>query len=168
MHLDNVSTDKAPYGIHPMLKSAATPQEPTPAPITPLQDRIANAEPMVLAFTAENSLSFAMVPAVIELLKVLARDKKVLYPLSMNRTTASYKTRFGVGKKFSEEVIDDMKTNFFSLKMDESPSSNFHRVLTILVSYFLSTMAFTKLFPSGFIFILSRQLLSRRLSNRVV
>lgn len=154
--MDNVSTDKAPYGIHPMLKSAATPQEPTPAPITPLQDRIANAEPMVLAFTAENSLSFAMVPAVIELLKVLARDKKVLYPLSMNRTTASYKTRFGVGKKF------------FSLNMDENPSSNFHRVLTILVSYFLSIMAFKKLFPSGFIFILSRQLLSKRLSNRVV
>ena len=168
MHLDNVSTDKAPYGIHSMLKSAATPQEPTPAPITPLQDSIANAETMDLAFTAENSMSFAMVPAVIELLKVLARDKKTLYSLSLNRTTASYKTRFGVVKKFSEEVIDDMKTNFFSLNMDESTSSNFQRVLTILVSSFLSIMTFKKLFPSGFIFILSRPLLSKRLSNRVV
>jgi len=86
----------------------------------------------------------------------------------MNRTTASYKTRFGVGKKFSEEVIDDMKTNFFSLNMDESTSSNFQRVLTILVSYFFSIMAFKKQFPSGFIFILSMPLLSKRLSNRVV
>ena len=151
-----------------MLKSAATPQEPTPAPITPLQDRIANAERMVLAFTAENSMSFVMVPVVIELLKVLVRDKKALYSLSMNRTTASYKTRFGVGKKFSEEAIDDMKANFFSLNMDDSTSSNFQRVLTILVSYLFSIMAFKKQFPSGFIFILSMPLLSKRLSNRVV
>ena len=81
MHLDNASTDKAPYGIHPMLKSAATPQEPTTGPITPLQDRIAYAETMVLAFTADNSMSFAMVPAIIELLNVLARDKEgIIFP----------------------------------------------------------------------------------------
>jgi len=119
-----------------MFKSCAKIQDPAPLTITPLNDRIVNAESMVLSFTAENSLSFSLVPGLIDLSKALARDKKALDSLSMNRTTASYKTRFGVGKTFHDIVIDEMRSNHFSLNMDESTSSNFQKVLTILVSYF--------------------------------
>lgn len=45
---------------------------------------------MVLGFAAEHSLSFALVPKVIELTKALAKDQKALESLTMNRTTASY------------------------------------------------------------------------------
>lgn len=125
-----------PYGVHPMFQGVAKQQVPAPATLTPLSDRVSNAEATVLAFTAENSLSFSLVPGLIELAKSLACDKKSLDGLGMNRTTASYKTKFGVGKTFRDELVKVMKVTKFSLNMDESTSSNYQKVLTVLVSYF--------------------------------
>ena len=58
---------------------------------------VTNAGAAILAFIAENSISFALrlVPK-INLTKMLACDKNTLDGLSMNRTTASYKMRFGL------------------------------------------------------------------------
>lgn len=119
------------------------------APITPISDRIANAKAMVLGFAAEHSLSFALVPKVIELTKALAKDQKALESLTMNRTTASYLTRYGVGKTFEHYVTEMMKCTKFSLKMDESTSNNFHRVLTILVSFYCPVMRQVKVCHFG-------------------
>lgn len=110
------------------------------APITPISDRIANAKAMVLAFAAEHSLLFALVPKVIELTKALAKAQKALESLTMNRTTASYLTRYEVGKTFEHYVTEMMKCTKFSLNMDESTSNNFHRVLTILVCFYCPVM----------------------------
>ena len=46
---------------------------------------------MLFGFAAENSLSYSVVPKVIELSMELARDPDALDKLSMDRTTASYK-----------------------------------------------------------------------------
>ena len=46
---------------------------------------------MLFGFAAENSLSYSVVPKVIELSKELARDPAALDKLSVDRTTASYK-----------------------------------------------------------------------------
>ena len=91
---------------------------------------------MILGFTAENSLSFSVVPRKIDLAKALASDRKALDSLHINRTTASYKTQFGIGKTFAEQLNSTLKCTPFSFNMDESTSSNFQKVLTILVSYF--------------------------------
>jgi hypothetical protein len=66
-----------PYGIHPMFRATAKVVEPVHLPVTPLTNRVINAESMVLAFTAENSLSFTLVPRLIELAKAVAVDKKI-------------------------------------------------------------------------------------------
>lgn len=102
-----------PYGIHPMFKASAKVAEPVHLPVTPLNNIVINAEAMVLGFTAENSLSFTLVPQGIELAKTLAVDKKALDSLSMNRTTASYKTVFGLGKTFEDQLVDIMSSSFF-------------------------------------------------------
>ena len=115
---------------------APAPKQELSKPVTPLSDRVTNAEAMVLSFAAEKSLSFAIVPDLIALSKMLSKDHKALESLSISRTTSSYKTRFGVGKTFAENLLNDMRSNNFSLNMDESTSSNFQKVLTILVSYF--------------------------------
>ena len=46
---------------------------------------------MLFGFAAENSLSYSVVPKVVELSMELARDPDALDKLSMDRTTASYK-----------------------------------------------------------------------------
>ena len=46
---------------------------------------------ILFGFAAENSLSYSVVPKVIELSMELARDPDALDKLSMDRTTASYK-----------------------------------------------------------------------------
>ncbi|CAC5390542.1 unnamed protein product [Mytilus coruscus] len=124
-----------PYGIHPMFKSLSV-QQNDAKPVTPLNDRVINTEAMVLGFAADHSLPFSLVPKLIGLSKTLAKDKKVLDQLSMNRTTAAYKMRFGLGKTFQNELIEIMRTSYFSLNLDESTSNNYQKVLTILVSYY--------------------------------
>ncbi|CAG2201584.1 unnamed protein product [Mytilus edulis] len=131
-----LDTHQGIYGLHPMFKSSAELKQPAPASLTSFQDRVTNMESMVVAFTSENSLSFSLVPKMLELAKTLSDDKKALDSITMNRTTASYKTRFGVGKTFEEDLIRCLKTSCFSLNMDESTSSNYQKVLTILASYF--------------------------------
>lgn len=66
------------YGLHPLFKDAASSAtQNVPKPYTPLTDRIANNEAMVLSFIAENSLSFAFADDLVELAKALAKDKKL-------------------------------------------------------------------------------------------
>jgi hypothetical protein len=60
-----------------MFRATAKVVEPVHLPVTPLTNRVINAESMVLAFTAENSLSFTLVPRLIELAKAVAVDKKI-------------------------------------------------------------------------------------------
>lgn len=67
----------------------------------------------------------------------------------MNRTAASYLTRYGVGKTFEKYVTEMMKCTKFSLNMDESTSNNFHRVLTILVSFYRPVMRQVKVCHFG-------------------
>lgn len=91
---------------------------------------------MLLGFIAENSLPFTMAPKLVDLAKGLAKDTKALNHLSMDRTSASYKMKFGMGKTYFDRTVSNMKRFKFSLNMDESTSTNLHRVLTVLVSYF--------------------------------
>lgn len=67
----------------------------------------------------------------------------------MNRTTASYLTRYEVEKTFEHYVAEMIKCTKFSLNMDESTSNNFHRVLTILVSFYCPVMRQVKVCHFG-------------------
>ena len=74
-------------------------------PFTSMSDRKLNQQAYVLAFAAENSLSFSMVPKLIDMAKNLAEDRKALGSLKMDRTTASYKTKHGVAKTLQESMF---------------------------------------------------------------
>ena len=77
---------------------------------------MATAEAKVLGFQAEKSLSYSIVPDIIELSKDLAKDRAALDSLTMDRTSVSYTMTHGLGKTFQEELIKDLQTSFFSLK----------------------------------------------------
>lgn len=91
---------------------------------------------MVLGVLAEHSMPFSHAPVVIDLAKKLAHDPKALSTLSMDRTSASYKMRFGLGKSMLEDTVEKIRHAKFSLNMDESTSENLKKVLEVLTSFY--------------------------------
>ena len=105
----------------------------------PLSDRITHMERMVLYFVAEYSLSFSSARNIVELAKEMMRDPKTANKLQAARQTTLYKMRHGLAKGLEKQLIDKLREGFFSFNIDEATSSNLHKVLTLLVSYFCTT-----------------------------
>ncbi|KAL5008713.1 hypothetical protein ScPMuIL_014294 [Solemya velum] len=122
----------------PVVSNAKTESRPVEEErkVVPLCDRVSNAEAMVLGVIAEYSMSLSMTPVLIDLVKSLSQDRQALSHLSVDRTSASYKMTYGMGKTFTDETIEIIRQFPFSLNMDESTSNNLKRILTILVSYY--------------------------------
>ena len=92
---------------------------------------------MILAFATENNIPFSVVPKVLDLVRELSKDPATLSELKLaDRTTASYKVRFGVAKTFHDDVIAVAKVSFFSLNVDEAFAENNKKILAILVSFY--------------------------------
>ena len=91
---------------------------------------------MVLGVIAENSLKLKMAPVIINTAKALAKDKKALDELSMDRTSASYKMQYGLKKTVFQKTLESIRNGPFSLNIDEATSNSNKKVLGILVSYF--------------------------------
>ena len=107
-------------------------------PAVPVKDRIVSQEAMLLGFLAENTLPFTMAPKVIELTKAMSADKTTLSKLSVSRTTASYKMRFGLAKTIEDQHSQELQNTFSFLKTDEATNDASHKkILTILVRFFL-------------------------------
>lgn len=73
---------------------------------------------------------------IVELARTLALDKPALGGTKLSRTSASYKMVQGLGHTFSERTFESIRSNPFSINLDESTSSSNKKVLSILVSYF--------------------------------
>lgn len=116
-----------------MFSKAPVSTPKVPEPQTSVSDRSANSQAM-LSFLAEKSLPFSLAPDIIDLAKALSQDRKVLNQMTMHRTAASYKMRYGVAKTFQEKLLDDLKKTFFSLNLDESTSNNFQKIVAALVN----------------------------------
>lgn len=96
---------------------------------------------MVLGTLAEQSLPMTMAPVLINLTKELAKDRKALQNLSIDRTSASYKMTHGLAKTIRERTLETLRTSPFSLNTDEATSNNNKHVhvLAVLVSYFFES-----------------------------
>lgn len=90
-----------------MFDSVATVAPTMPKPAIPLPDRTANNEAMLLGFLAEKSLPFTIAEDLLDLAKALSTDKKALNSMSMHRTSASYKIRYGLAKTFADSLIEE-------------------------------------------------------------
>ena len=80
---------------------------------------------------AHHSLPFTISPVLFDLARELAKDPKALSNNSIDRTTASYKMRFGMAQTIRSKTVASMQSGYFSLNIDESTSNNMNRVATI-------------------------------------
>ena len=105
-----------------------------------VKDRVASSEGMVLGFLAEKYLTFSDAPDLIQPAKTLATDREALAELRIDRSAASYKMQFDVGKTFADELAINLRKNFFSQNIDEATSKSSYllvkKLLSFLVSYF--------------------------------
>jgi len=106
---------------------------------TPLDDRVKNMEAILLAFLAQHNLPLSMSSSLIELCQEFGRDREALKRLSMDRTTASYKLKYGLSKTIEDALLHQLRKSPFSLNTDEAMNSNKQKVLGILVSTFSDT-----------------------------
>ncbi|GBM75839.1 hypothetical protein AVEN_8442-1 [Araneus ventricosus] len=90
---------------------------------------------MLLMFLREKSLPFAVAPDLLELMKEMSKDRKLLNGITMHRNAASYKTRFCFFKTVKEALFEDLQKEFFSLNLDESTKSSNRKIVTVLVNY---------------------------------
>ena len=125
------------YGLAPnLVDKGIEKHEDALIPVT-LAERKSNMEAMILGVVAENSLPLSIVPKIKKLVTALALDTKAMGSLStMDRTHCSYKLTHGLAKTFINKTIENLKTHFFSLNIDESGSTNHQKILTVLVSYY--------------------------------
>lgn len=91
---------------------------------------------MVLGYIAKHSLLLSHAPRIITLAKELAKEPKILNSISMDRTSASYKTHSEIAKTITDKLATLLESTCFSYNMEEATSSNNERIMCILVSYF--------------------------------
>ena len=95
---------------------------------------------LILAFAAEKSFSMSDVDDLLALCKEVSTDKKALDSLQLSRGSATYKLVHGLGKTLKETTLAILRTQPFSLNIDESTSNADNRVLAIMVNYFNPTL----------------------------
>ena len=105
-------------------------------PVVSLVDRKHHLEAYVISFVVENSLPLSSVPKFIEFAENLARDHKALSDLKMNRAAANYKLVDGLNFYERKKIVDAMKSYPCSINIDDCTSDNYHKVFSVLVSYF--------------------------------
>ena len=93
----------------------------------PVKGRIVSQEAKLLGFLAENTHPFTMAPKLIELRKAMNADKTALSKLSMSRTTASCKMRFGLAKAIEVQLSEELQNTYFLLNIDEATNDTSHK-----------------------------------------
>ncbi len=127
-----------PYGAAPNVNhnDVVCASSAEPAPIVQFVDRRSHAEGRTLAFMAQHGLPLQMVPHLLKYAQEMAREPKVLASLSMERTTASYKLREGMGLAVHDTLVQKMVHSFFSMNCDECTSTANQKVFSVLVCYY--------------------------------
>ena len=93
----------------------------------PVKGRIMSQEAKLLGFLAENTRPFTMAPKLIELTKAMSADKTALSKLSISRTTASCKMRFGLAKAIEVQLSEELQNTYFLLNIDEATNDTSHK-----------------------------------------
>ena len=90
---------------------------------------------MVLGVITEHSLPLSIAPVLIKLARELARDPRALEEMMMDRTTASYKLTHGLKASLINDILQEIRSQPFSMNIDEATTKTNVRVLGVLVSY---------------------------------
>jgi hypothetical protein len=91
------------------------------------------AEMRIAAFVTEHNLPFAICDHLSNLIKKIGTDSKVVENISCGRTKCTGIVNNVIGRISHEELVDLMRTNYFSLLIDESTDKGCTKHLALVV-----------------------------------
>lgn len=105
---------------------------------------VTRAEVVFAYFVAEHNLSFTVADHFTKLCKVMFPDSKIALKFSSGRTKTTQIIKRSLAPALHQDVITNLKTQPFSLAIDESNDRNCEKSLAVLVRYFTSQSATTR------------------------
>ena len=132
-----------PYGTPSNVHNINPYENPTKIkskPMVSFLDINSHAKARTLAFMCENYIPLSLTLYLIEYAKEMSIDARVLGSINMERTTASYKLREGLGLAYHNELVSELRLSKFSVNLVECFSAKNEKVLSILVAYYCETL----------------------------
>lgn len=102
--------------------------------------RARKVELMATLFLIKKNLPIADIDDLIELMKTVDIDKSVQRQLACGRTKCSQIVKNVIGKYTLEQLIDVLRTSYFSLIIDESTDVAVKKQLVLCVRFFSPTI----------------------------
>ncbi|KYM96899.1 hypothetical protein ALC62_12436 [Cyphomyrmex costatus] len=98
-------------------------------------NKVKTAEIKISAFYAEHNIAFQTVDHMVPLLKATCSDPQVVNDLKLSRQKCTQIVKNVLGKRETEKLITNLKSQKFSILIDESTSISNDKLLCILVKY---------------------------------
>ncbi|CAC5375019.1 unnamed protein product [Mytilus coruscus] len=111
----------------------------------PDDDGVTKAEVVFAYSIAEHNIPFSYADHFTKLCKVMFPDSKIATKFACGRTKATQIVKRSLAPTLQQDVIINLRTQPFSLTIDESNDRNTDKCLAILVRYFTSDSAKTRL-----------------------
>ncbi|XP_052072307.1 uncharacterized protein LOC127710472 [Mytilus californianus] len=110
----------------------------------PDDDGVTKAEVVFAYSIAEHNIPFSYADHFTKLCKVMFPDSKIATKFACGRTKATQIVKRSLAPALQQDVITNLRTQPFSLAIDESNDRNTDKCLAILVRYFTSDSAKTR------------------------
>jgi len=98
-------------------------------------DKVKRAETKLAAFFAEHNVAFSTVDHLIPLLKDICVDPEVVKDITLARNKCTQIVKNVIARREVEKIVETLKTNKFSVLLDESTDISDTKLLCILVKY---------------------------------
>ena len=91
----------------------------------PVEEHARTLENRLSLLVAQRNLALSLPVEIINIFKKKLPSNPVLNATTLGRTKTSNIIREGIGKFVTEEIVEKLKNNFFSVIIDESTGINF-------------------------------------------
>jgi len=98
-------------------------------------DKVKRAETKLATFFAEHNVAFSIVDHLIPLLKDICVDPEVVKDITLARSKCTKIIKNVIARRKVEKIVETLKTNKFSVLLDESTDISDTKLLCILVKY---------------------------------
>lgn len=99
-----------------------------------LNTKVKNAEAALCSYIVENDLPISSIEPLVDLIKNLP-EKNVIDKIAVAKQKATNVIRSGLRPFFNEQLVEKLRTNFYSIYIDETTDVSVSKQLAIVVTY---------------------------------
>lgn len=113
-----------------------------------VDERVKEGELKLVMFLAEHNLPFSLMDHLPQMIASVCPDSKIAHRMKNNfkRKKATQLTTAVLGPSSKEELVKDLKENYFSLIIDETTDISTSKCLAIITRYYKNNVVFDRFF----------------------